>query len=126
MCVKLRSPETRRRLISQARLLGNSTTEWHKRVFLNPNLTLEQRNRDCATREELKRRIQNGEENLTIRNFEVVPFHRPAHGGHQNVGRDIAYYSTTHHDCISDPIPQKPRTAATKSVLKCMTKNLVF
>ena len=89
MCVKLRSPETRRRLISQARLLRNSTTEWHKRVFLNPDLTLEQRNRDRAAREELKRRRQNGEENLTIRNFEVVPFRRSARGGHQ-VGRDIA------------------------------------
>ena len=91
-------------LSSQGLLLKNCTTEWRKGVFLNPDLTLEQKDRERAAGEELKCKKQNGEVNSTIKNFQVVPFHRPLHGGHQNVNRDIARSPATHHEYIPDSV----------------------
>ena len=56
LCVRLSSGETRRRLLSNAKSLKNSATEWHKKVFVGPDLTPAQRDKDPAARDELKRR----------------------------------------------------------------------
>ena len=77
LCVRLNSGETRRRLLSNAKSLKNSATEWHKKVFVNPDLTPAQRDKDRAARDELKRRKESGEKNLTIRNFKVVTTRDP-------------------------------------------------
>ena len=60
VCLKLRTSETRRRLLQHGRVLRSSDTEWHKQVFINPDLTPAQREKDRAVRKELNKRQQNG------------------------------------------------------------------
>lgn len=90
MCLKLRNIEARTTLLTKAHLLKNSTTAWHRKVFINPDLTPAQRQKDRAAREELNRRKKSGEQNLIIRNFKVVKDRRPAHRDQQNARREVA------------------------------------
>jgi hypothetical protein len=89
VCVKLRNAETRRRLLSNSKCLKQSNTQWHRRVFVNPDLTKAQRELDRKARDELNRRKNNGETNLTIRNFKVVTnnFNRRGQYNAQRDGR---------------------------------------
>ena len=72
VCVKLRQPEVKKRLLENAKKLRNSQTNWHKKVYINPDLTKQQREKSQQARQELARRSQNGEDNLVIRNNQVV------------------------------------------------------
>ena len=72
LCVRLRSPEVRSRLLENSPSLRKSKLAWKKKVYINPDLTKEQRERNQHARNELKRRKENGETDLIIRNFEVV------------------------------------------------------
>ena len=72
LCVKLTKPDVRKRLLTNAKCLRNANREWQKKVFINPDLSKEQRERNQAARQELSRRRQNGETDLVIRNFKVV------------------------------------------------------
>ena len=86
LCIKFRDLETRRRLLSNARVLNKSKVPWHKKVYVNPDLTKAQREKDRAARSELKRRRDNGETNLIIRNFMVVTKQRQDTPNNSRVG----------------------------------------
>ena len=83
VCVKLSNADTRRRLLTNAKTLRHSSTQWHKSIYVNPDLTVVQRQQDRAAREELRRRRQDGEQNLTIRNFKVITDTRRNLNSHQ-------------------------------------------
>ena len=72
LCVKLRRQDVKKRLLENAKNLRKAPDGWKKSVFINPDLTREERERNYRARQELKRRKDNGEHDLIIRNFQVV------------------------------------------------------
>ena len=72
VCVKLDKTEVRDRLLRHAKSLRNSANGWQKNMYINPDLTKEQRQHSDAARKELFRRKGNGETDLVICNFQVV------------------------------------------------------
>ena len=77
VCVKLKSHDVRKSLLACAKRLRESTKPWLKKVFINPDLTKRQRDRNQEARNELSRKKENGEDNLMIRNFQVVKRSHP-------------------------------------------------
>ena len=72
MCVVFSDQKGKDEILRNARHLKDSTDEALKDIFITPDLTQKQREQDKQLREELRRRRENGEQDLVIRRGRIV------------------------------------------------------
>eukprot|EP00745_Piridium_sociabile_P001016 TRINITY_DN10638_c0_g1_i2.p1 TRINITY_DN10638_c0_g1~~TRINITY_DN10638_c0_g1_i2.p1 ORF type:complete len:318 (+),score=67.76 TRINITY_DN10638_c0_g1_i2:392-1345(+) len=70
--VKVESVEAKREILRNAYSLNKGVTDQAKRIYINPDLTPTERQKNKELREELKRRIGEGEINIGIRGGKIV------------------------------------------------------
>jgi hypothetical protein len=70
--VTIKKEEKRKEILRKAPELNRTVADEKKRIYINPDYTQKQREQYKALREEKKRRIDAGEENLAIRNGKIV------------------------------------------------------
>ena len=69
---KKREIDMKRQMLKNAKKLKNTNKERLKRVIITNDMTVTERERSKKLREELRRRREAGEENLTIRNNKIM------------------------------------------------------
>ena len=70
--IKLKSVDAKKNILSNAYKINTGVREQEKRIYFNPDLTPTERLKNKETRQELKRRIQDGETDIGIRNGRIV------------------------------------------------------
>ena len=66
MIISLEFEDCRRVVPTAAKKLKNSKSENGKKIYINPDLTIAERKRDYELRQELRKRRNEGEENIVI------------------------------------------------------------
>ena len=70
--VVVANERTREDILRKAPELNKGISENRKKIYINPDYTMRERERNKALRDELKRRRANGEEDLVIRGSQIV------------------------------------------------------
>lgn len=70
--VSVKSIEKKKEIIKKAHEINVGITDKNKRIYINPDLTPKQREKNRELRAELSRRVQGGEVNLAIRGGKIV------------------------------------------------------
>jgi hypothetical protein len=84
--VTLKSEEKKKEILKKAPDLNKNVRDQAKRIFINPDYTQKQREQQKKLREEKKRRTDEGEQNLAIRNGKIVQVKPRAIDGQENAG----------------------------------------
>ena len=66
--------QQKHQILSLAKVLRTAEGDvaWKKRVYINPDYTIKQRELHMNLREELKNRREEGENDIVIKNFKIV------------------------------------------------------
>ena len=102
MLITLDSEDSKRELLRHATQLRSSTT-WGN-VYISPDLTPKEREISRKLRDELKRRREEGEVNLTIRGGKIIT-NRARQITQSNQGASQATTSQLPEGTGSDPVP---------------------